>query len=212
MAGMEEWALEVVGTIIAGVAVGIILYLVFKKRTEKQQVKRQNAKVKRGEVVQAQESSKIVIDKSHGKRVFHGVGRSPSASKAPQSKSKKGRRKPESKRKTITRKITVIGGDMRKIDEYISEGSRVEGLAEEPYSDFFHFYIVDDKNYEQLRNEGVVDEALFTGFDLAAYHFDVVIPHSGYWHFVFSTYAMKNDREIDFRCTILRKEVLDTPS
>ncbi|MEE8182116.1 MAG: hypothetical protein V3T87_02260 [Candidatus Thorarchaeota archaeon] len=203
---MENWVLGIIGAIIASVVSGIILRLIIRKRAERRQDKRQTAKVKNGEVVQAHDKSKIVIDRSVGKKVFQGVSAGPFTEKAPQTTSEKDKPKPEVMRKPVVREISVEPGDMEKITEYIEKGSRVQGLAEESYSDFFYFYIVDDKNYEQLKNEGEPKNALFMGLDEAAYHFDVMIPHSGFWHFVFDAYGLKVNREIDFRCTILRKE------
>ena len=206
MAGMENWVLGIVGAIVASVVSGVILHLVLKRRSRKRGDKRQVAKVKKGEIIQAHDKSKIMIDRSVGKKVFQGVSTGPSTEKAPQALSEKEKPKHEIIRKSIVREIAVEPGDMEKITEYIEEGSRVEGLADETESDFFYFYIVDDENYELLRTEGEPRKALFTGLDKATYRFNVMIPHSGFWHFVFDTYDLKVNREIDFRCTILMEE------
>ena len=202
---MEEWALEVLGTIVAGVAVGIILYLFFKKRAERQLDKRQIAKVKKGEVVQAHDKSRIVIDKSHGKRVFHEVGGSPSAEKVPQRKSENDRRKAVSERKTMNRKISVEPGCSERVCMYLEKGSRITGLAEEEYSYDFHFYIVDGEDYALLGAGEDPEKPLIADFDRPVYHFDETIPHTGNWFFVFDAFGMKVRRDIDFTCTIIEK-------
>lgn len=205
MAGIEDWVLGIVGAIVASVVSGIILHLILKRRSRKRSDRRQVAKIRNGEVIQAQDKSKIMIDRSVGKKVFQGVSLGPSTEEAPQASSEKEKSKPETKRKSIVREIAVEPGDMEKISEYVEEGSRVEGVADETESDFFYFYIVDDEDYELLRTEGEPKKPLFMGLDKATYRFNVTIPHSGFWHFVFDTYGLKVNREIDFRCSILKQ-------
>lgn len=161
VAGIDEWILGIIGAIIASVVSGIILYLIFKRRT---------------------------------------------AEKAPRGKAKKEMRKPESKRKTITRVVSVGPGDMKSIVRYIEKGSRITGIAEEVDFYDFNFCIVDDKNYEMLRDEGVPAEDLYVGSDGAIHRFDEKIPHSGDWYFVFDAYGKQLEREIRFRCSVFRKE------
>jgi hypothetical protein len=202
---MEDWVLGIIGGIIVTVVSGIILGLVFRKREGKGQDKRQTAKVKDGEVFQAQDKSKIVIDKSVGKKVFQGVKEGPPPLKSPQRGIEKTKPKQEIVIETIVKELLVHPGDTKKISKHIEKGSRIEGIAEDIDSDFFYFYIVDDADYEILRNTGEPDNALYTGLNEGAYHFNKKIPHSGFWHFIFDTYNLKSEREIDFRCTILRK-------
>ncbi len=207
---MENWVLGIVGAIVASVVSGVILHLILRRRSEKKGEKKQVAKATDGEVIQAHDKSKIMIDRSVGKKVFQGVGAGPSTEQAPQALSEDEKPKPEIIRKPIVREISVEPGDMEKITEYIEEGSRVEGMADETESDFFYCYIVDDENYELLRTEGEPKKALFMGLSDATYRFNVIIPHSGFWHFVFDTYGLKVNREIDFRCTILTGEGHDS--
>lgn len=202
---MEDWVLGIIGGIIVTVVSGIILGLIFRKREGKGQDKRQTAKLKNGDVFQAQDKSKIVIDKSMGKKVFQGAKEGPPPQKSPQTAIEKTKPKQEIVIKTIVKELLVQPGDTKKISEYIEKGSRIEGIAEDIDSDFFYFYIVDDADYEILRNTGEPDNALYIGLNEGAYHFNKKIPHSGFWHFIFDTYNLKSEREIDFRCTILKK-------
>jgi len=204
--GMEDWVLGIVGAIVASVVSGIILHLILKRRSEKKGERKQVAKVTSGEVIQAHDKSKIMIDRSVGKKVFRSISAGPITEKTPQPRFQKEKPRPKTIRRSVVREISVEPGDMEKITEYIEEGSRVEGVADETESDFFYFYIVDDENYELLRTEGEPKKPLYMGLDRATYRFNVTIPHSGFWHFVFDTYGLKVNREIDFRCAILSQE------
>jgi hypothetical protein len=114
----------------------------------------------------------------------------------------KERMKKERKAMEIKETIKVKPGCHETKTLRLKKGSEVGGLAEEVFGQDFSLYVVDKEGYSDFLNSESF-HTLFEMEDLVATSFDIRIPESGKWYFVFDAYRKQLSREIEFECTVV---------
>jgi hypothetical protein len=111
-------------------------------------------------------------------------------------------RKPKKRQpETFVDHFSVDTGTFYKMVLPLKAGQRVKGLAEEMSNYEFDFYIMDEEQYSHFADDEGFD-TLFEKEDKSVARFNVRIPHSDDWYFIFQVYAKRAPREIEFRYTV----------
>lgn len=119
----------------------------------------------------------------------------------PQARPGKQDRDKEPKMKEIEEILLVEPGCYVTKSFRFKKGDRISGLATETSSSDFNMYVLDKEGYADYVNDDNFDSLLERKGVVAA-PFDLLIPKSGKWYFVFDIYRRQYSREIEFECTI----------